>query len=134
MRAALVVVVCLFLTLAILDAKKFSKRPRRRRKNIWSSITYAIRQNAYDIGKLTGAIDETKQPQQELGPIVSTLKENVDDMKKGFLSMTLMMAQMKTSMTDMKDRMDNLQQIIGTETETGSGSPPGIRNHIYAEY
>ena len=99
-RAALVVV-CLLLTLALLDAKKFSKRPRRRRKNIWSSITYAIRQNAYDIGKLTGAIDETKQPQQELGPIVSTLKENVDDMKKGFLSMTLMMAQMKTSMNDM---------------------------------
>ena len=129
MRAALVVV-CLLLTLALLDAKKFWKRPRRRRKSIWGSI----RENADDIGKLTGAIDETKQPQQELGPIVSTLKGNVDGMKEGFLSMTLMMAQMKTSMNDMKDRMDNLQKIIGTETETGSGSPPGIRNHIYAEY
>ena len=133
MRAALVVV-CLFLTLALLDAKKFSKRPRRRKKSIYGAAFMLIRENAYDIGKLTRAIEETKQPQQELGPIVNTLKANVDGMKEGFLSMTLMMAQMKTSMNDMKDRMDNLQKIIGTETETGSGSPPGIRNHIYAEY
>ena len=166
MRAVLVVV-CLLLTLALLDAssgnkrkngrlgarpsypkksKKIGKRsqiwrgpgprpirrprhrpgrrprpmPRpRQRPSIWSSI----KRNAADMKKLTKAINETQRFQQEFGPVVDTLKENMDDMKEGFASMTLMMAQMKTSIA-------NLQKVIGTESEAGSGSPPGIRTSV----
>ena len=64
--------------------------------------------------KLAEAINERQQIQQEFGPIVQqfvdTLKENMDNMKEGFGSMTLMMAQMKTS-------IENLQEVIGTETD-----------------
>ena len=74
--------------------------------------------------KLAKAINETQRFQQEFGPVVDTLKENMDDMKEGFASMTLMMAQMKMS-------IENLQNIIGTETETGSGSPPGICKSVF---
>lgn len=126
MRAVLVV--CFFLIIAFLDAsaknKKKSSQRIRGRKTIWSSI----RRNAADIKRLTFAIKETQQLQQEFGQEINTLKENVDDMKEGFLSMPLMMAQMKTSINEMKGDIENLQKDIGTEE--GSGSPPGI----YAEY
>ena len=149
MRAVLVVV-CLLLTLALLDAsprnkskngrfgfrpahypKKSKKigmrtpirwRPRPRpgrRPSIWSSL----KRNAADVKKLAKAINETQRFQQEFGPVVDTLKENMDDMKEGFASMTLMMAQMKMSIM-------NLQKVIGTETEMGSGLPPGIRTSV----
>ena len=74
--------------------------------------------------KLTKAIKETQLIQMEFRPVVDKLKENMDDMKEGFASMTLMMAQMKMS-------IENLQNIIGTETETGSGSPPGICKSVF---
>ena len=74
--------------------------------------------------KLAKAINETQRFQQEFGPVVNILKENMDNMKEGFASMTLMMAQMKIS-------IENLQNIIGTETETGSGSPPGICTSVF---
>ena len=63
--------------------------------------------------KLMKAINETQQIQQEFGPVVDKLKENMDDMKEGFGTMTLAMAQMKTS-------IENLQEVIGTETDAGA--------------
>ena len=66
--------------------------------------------------KLEKAIKETQQIQQDFGPVVAKLKENMDDM-------TLTIAQMKTS-------IGNLQGVIGIETETGSGSPPGVRRTV----
>ena len=60
--------------------------------------------------KLKKAIKETQQIQQDFGPVVAKLKENMDDMKEGFAIMTLAMAQMKTS-------IENLQEVIGTETD-----------------
>ena len=173
MRAALVVCCLLFLTLLALHdvsaakRKRLSGRPRRPR-SIWSSI----RRNTADIRRLTRALNEDKQFGQGIGPIVDTLKDNVDnmkegfasqtmmirklttatnateqshqelnpvidalkddvdDMKKDFASMTLMMARMQTSINDMKD-------LIGAETEAGSGSwkemqsPKGKGRHQY---
>ena len=63
--------------------------------------------------KLMKAINETQQIQQEFGLVVDKLKENMDDMKEGFAIMTLAMVQMKTS-------IENLQEVIGTETDAGA--------------
>ena len=157
MRAVLVVC-CLLLTLLPLHDVSAAKRKRlsgrsRRPRSIWSSI----RRNTADIRRLTRALNEDKQFGQGIGPVVDTLKDNVDNMKEGFASqtmmirnlaratnateqsqqelnpvietlkddvdgmknglasMTLMMARMQTSINDMKD-------LIGAETEAGSGS------------
>ena len=107
----ILVVICLLLTLALLSGNASAKRrprPRPRpRRSIWSSI----RRNAAEIKKLGTKIEETKQFEQEFGPVIDTLKENVDDMKEGFAAQTMLMAQMKTSMNDMKDSIGNLQKI-----------------------
>ena len=105
MRASLVVI-CLLLTVALLVQDASARRLlwRRPRKSIWSHI----RGNAADIKKL---INENQQFEQEIGPVIDTLKENVDDMKEGFAAQTMLMAQMKTSMIDMKDAIANLQKI-----------------------
>ena len=110
MRAALVV--CLLLTLeALLDAsatkrKKLSERPRRPRKTIWSSI----RRNAADVRQLTRALNETKPFGQEIGPIVDTLKDNVDNMKEGFASQTMMIRKL----TRATNETEQSQQVIDT--------------------
>ena len=106
MRAALVVY-CLLLTLAPVRNQRRSKRSFRR--TIWGSI----RRNEDDLKKLTKAINETEQFQQEFGPIVDTLKENVDDMKEGFASQTRLMAQMKTSINEMKENIGHSQKDLG---------------------
>merc|ERR1711990_1154647 len=117
MRAAQVVI-CLLLTLALIVEEASSKNlwKRRPRRSIWSSI----RRNAADIRKLTRAINETQQFEQEFGPVVDALKENVNDMKEGLVSQNMLMAQMKTRMHDMKDAIENLQKITseGSRTET----------------
>ena len=108
----ILVVICLLLTLALLSGNASAKRrprPRPRpRRSIWSSI----RRNAAEIKKLGTKIKETKQFEQEFGAVIDTLKENVDDMKEGFAAQTMLMAQMKTSMNDMKDAIENLLEII----------------------
>ena len=107
----ILVVICLLLTLALLSGNASAKRrprPRPRpRRSIWSSI----RRNAAEIKKLSTKIKETEQFEQEFGPVIDTLKENVDDMKEGFAAQTMLMAQMRTSMNDMKDSIRNLQNI-----------------------
>ena len=105
MRASLVVI-CLLLTVALLVQGASARRPFRirPRKSIWSHI----RGNAADIKKL---INENQQFEQEIGPVIDTLKENVDFMKEGFAAQTMLMAQMKTSMNDMKGSIGNLQKI-----------------------
>ena len=110
MRAVLVV--CLLLTLALLvqDASARSFLRIRPRKSIWSNI----RGNAADIKKL---IKETQQFEQEVGPVIDTLKENVEDMKEGFAAQTMLMAQMKTSVNDMKDSIGDLQKITSEPEE-----------------
>lgn len=55
-------------------------------------------------------MNETQQFEGEFGPIVDTLKENVDDVKVGFSSQTMLMAEMKTSIDDMKEAFEHLQQ------------------------
>ena len=60
--------------------------------------------------KLMKAINETQQIQQEFGLVVAKLEDNMDIIKEGFAIMTLAMAQMKTS-------IENLQEVIGTETD-----------------
>ena len=59
---------------------------------------------------LMKAINETQQIQQEFGLVVAKLEENMDIIKEGFAILTLAMAQMKTS-------IENLQEVIGTETD-----------------
>ena len=107
----ILVVICLLLTLALLSGNASAKRrprPRPRpRRSIWSSI----RRNAAEIKKLSTKIKETEHFEQEFGPVIDTLKEDVDDMKEGFAAQTMLMAQMKTSMNDMKDSIGNLQNI-----------------------
>ena len=150
MRTA-VVALCLLHTVALLSGNSSAmKRPRPRprpkpwpRRNIWSSI----RRNEAEIKKLSGALKETQLFEQEIGPVIDKLKENVDDMKEGFAAQTMLMAEMKTSMNDMEDSIENLQKIISegeiyiyvvtklfsfskdsvdeTGSRDGSGSPPG---------
>ena len=110
MRAVLVVCVLLSLfsivsTRGLASAKKKKKNVRRR--SIWGSI----RRNGAGIRKLARAIEETQKFEQEFDPVIETLKENVDDMKKGFASQTLMIAQMKKSTDDMKDSIKDLEKI-----------------------
>ena len=63
-----------------------------------------MRKNNVAIKRLTHTIEETQQTQQEFGSALDTLKENVDDMKKDFVSMTMMkMTHTKTSKNDTKD-------------------------------
>ena len=69
------------------------------KKNIWRE---KMRNNAA-VKKLANTIDETQEIQQEFGSAMDALKENVEDMKKDFESMTMKMTQMKTSMNNMKD-------------------------------
>ena len=69
------------------------------KKNIWRET---MRNNA-TVKKLANTIDETQQIQQEFGSAVDALEENVEDMKKDFVSMTMEMAQIKTSINDKKD-------------------------------
>ena len=115
MRTAMVAL-CLLHTVALLSGNSSAmKRPRPRprpkpwpRRNIWSSI----RRNEAEIKKLSGALKETQLFEQEIGPVIDKLKENVDDMKEGFAAQTMLMAEMKTSMNDMEDSIENLQKII----------------------
>ena len=101
------VVCCLLLTLATV---RNQRRPKPSfRTTIWGSI----RRNEADLKNLTKAIKETGQFQQEFGPIVDTLKENVDDMKEGFASQTRLMAQMKTSINEMKENIGHSQKDLG---------------------
>ena len=102
MRAALV---CLLLALVLIGLAS-AKKKNNKRRSIWGSI----RRNGADIKRLTRAINVTTQFEQEFGPVIETLKENVGDMKAGFASQTLMIAQMKTSIDDMKDAFEHLQQ------------------------
>ena len=111
MRDALLVV-CLLLTLEVEDGSAEKLWKRTPRSSIWSSM----RGNAADINlsfikELSRAINETRQLEQDFGPVVDTLKENVEDMKEGFVSQTMLMAQMKTSIHDMKDAIENLHKI-----------------------
>ena len=106
MRAALLCLLLLLLTLAIFALNAAAKKHRRplrkswvQKRNIWGKI----RKNNAAIKKLTNTIDETQQIQQEFGSALDTLKENVDDMKKDFVSMTMRMTQMKKSINDIKD-------------------------------
>ena len=104
-------VVCLLLTLALMSGnasarKRLRPRPRPRR-SIWGSI----RRNAAEIRKLTRVINQTQESDQEYSPAINTLKENVDDMKEDFVAQTMMMAEMKTSMNDMKGAIEDLQKI-----------------------
>ena len=69
------------------------------KKNIWRET---MRNNA-TVKKLANTIDETQQIQQEFGSAVDALEENVEDMKKDFVSMTMEMTQIKTSINDKKD-------------------------------
>ena len=69
------------------------------KKNIWRET---MRNNA-TVKKLANTIDETQQIQQEFGSTVDALEENVEDMKKDFVSMTMEMTQIKTSINDKKD-------------------------------
>ena len=112
MRAVLVVN-CLLLTLAHLSETVSARKRPRPRPRPWPrrNIILIIRRNAAEIKKLTGALKEAQQFEQEIGPVIDTLKENVDDMKEDFVAQTMLMAQMKTSMIDMKDAIDNLQKI-----------------------
>ena len=109
MRAVLVV--CVLLTLfSIISTRGLAsakKKKNVRRRSIWGSI----RRNGADIRKLTRAIEETQKFEQDFDPVIETLKENVDDMKKGFASQTLMIAQMKKSTDDMKDSIKDLEKI-----------------------
>ena len=60
-----------------------------------------------DLKKLTRAIKETQQFEEEFnGKIVDTLKENVDDVKEGFASQTMLMAEMTTSIDEMRDAIE----------------------------
>ena len=107
MRTA-VVALCLLHTVALLNGNSSAmKRPRPRprpkpwpRRNIWSSI----RRNEAEIKKLSGALKETQLFEQEIGPVIDKLKENVDDMKEGFAAQTML--------NDMEDSIENLQKII----------------------
>ena len=107
MRTA-VVALCLLHTVALLSGNSSAmKRPRPRprpkpwpRRNIWSSI----RRNEAEIKKLSGALKETQLFEQEIGPVIDKLKENVDDMKEGFAAQTML--------NDMEDSIENLQKII----------------------
>ena len=71
------------------------------RKNIWK----ATMKNNAAIKTLANTIDETQQIQQEFGSAVDALKENVEDMKEDFVSMTMEMTLLKTihNINDMKD-------------------------------
>ena len=106
MRAALLCLLLLLLTLAIFALNATAKKHRRllrkswvQKRNIWGKI----RTNNAAIKKLTNTIDETQQIQQEFGSALDTLKENIDDMKKDFVSMTMRMTQMNKSINDIKD-------------------------------
>ena len=107
MRTA-VVALCLLHTVALLSGNSSAmKRPRPRPRpkpwpwrNIWSSI----RRNEAEIKKLSGALKETQLFEQEIGPVIDKLKENVDDMKEGFAAQTML--------NDMEDSIENLQKII----------------------
>ena len=97
MRAALLFL--LLLTLALFAAAK--KQKRMQKKNIWRKL----RKNSAAVKKLANTIDETQQIQQELVSAVGALKENVEDMKEDFVSMTMEMTLLKTihNINDMKD-------------------------------
>ena len=112
MRAVLVVN-CLLFTLAHLSETASARKRLRPRPRPWPrrNIILIIRRNAAEIKKLTGALKEAQQFEQEICPVVDRLKENVDDMKEGFAAQTMLMAQMKTSMNDMKGAIENLQKI-----------------------
>ena len=101
------VVCCLLLTLATVRNQRRSKPSFR--TTIWGSI----RRNEANLKKLTKAIKETGQFQQEFGPIVNTLKQNVDDMKEGFASQTMLLAQMKTSINEIKGNIGYSQKNLG---------------------
>jgi len=92
-----------------------------RRRSIWGSI----RRNGADIRKLSRAIEETQKFEQDFDPVIETLKENVDDMKKGFASQTLMIAQMKKSTDDMKDSIKDLEKITFEECWDKESDPLG---------
>ena len=67
-----------------------------------------MRNNAA-VKKLANTIDETQQIQQELVSAVGALKENVEDMKEDFVSMTMEMTQIKTRISRMKDTGEELK-------------------------
>ena len=111
MRAALVV--CLLLTLLALLDVSAAKRPGRpgrprRRRSIWSSI----RENAADVRQLTRALNETKQFGQEIGPIVDTLKDNVENMKEGFASQTMMIRKLTIATNVTEQSHQELNPVI----------------------
>ena len=112
MRAVLVVV-CLLFTLAHLSETASARKRPRPRPRPWPrrNIILIIRRNAAEIKKLSTKIKETEHFEQEFGPVIDTLKENVDDMKEGFAAQTMLMAQMRTSMNDMKDSIGDLQNL-----------------------
>ena len=106
MRAALLCLLLLLNTLPLFASNATAKKHRRllrksrvQKRKIWGKIW----KNNAAIKKLTNTIDETQQIQQGFGSALATLKENVDDMKEDFVTMTMRMAQMKTSINDMKD-------------------------------
>ena len=106
MRAALLCLLLLLLTLALFALNATAKKHRRLLRKSWvqkGNIWGKIRTNNAAIKKLTNTIDETQQIQQEFGSALDTLKENVGDMKKDFVSMTMRMTQMKKSINDIKD-------------------------------
>ena len=87
----------LLLALALVTLNATAKKKRRnlrkmQKKNIWRE---KMRNNAA-VKKLANTIDETQQIQQELVSAVGALKENVEDMKEDFVSMTMEMTLLKT--------------------------------------
>ena len=110
MRAALVFLTFALTLIGNASAFRISRRPR---SSIWSNI----RRNAADVRKLTRAVNKTQQFEQAIGPVVKTLKENVDNMKEGFVSQTKLMAQMKTSINDMKGNIEHLQKATSEPEE-----------------
>ena len=101
------VVCCLLLTLAPV------RNQRRPHSSLRTSIWGNIRRNAANLKKLTKAIKEVEQFQQEFGPFDDTLKVNVGELKEGFVSQTMLMAQMKTSINEMKGSIEDLQVGLG---------------------
>ena len=98
MRDALVCL--LLLSLGASNALANKRRRLLRKSRVWRKM----RKNNVAIKRLTHTIEETQQTQQEFGSALDTLKENVDDMKKDFVSMTMMkMTHTKTSKNGTKD-------------------------------
>ena len=126
MRAVLVVC-CLLLTLLPLHDVSAAKRKRlsgrsRRPRSIWSSI----RRNAADIRRLSRALNDDKQFGQEIGPVVDTLKDNVDNMKEGFASQTMMIRNLARASNATEQSQQELNPVIETLKDDVDGMKKGL--------